>query len=199
MTEEAFASLKSSIFYIFLSLLVTPLIFWTKVSQSEARSLLAENTLFLVYLLFFVAAVIKGYSYRSMSDEREYIRTLQIKEVLYEEEIKLNRKVAKMAKERKTPVSNFHPDESEEVERRLEKKEQDAKAEVDLGNICIRLDYQETSPWKEVVFNIIDRSKVTDAQLKFSRGAENIDDEDLRDERHMNPVDTDHRPMITEN
>lgn len=70
------------------------MIFWTKLS-SGASSLLAENFLILFYLLFFVAAVLKGLNYRWSIDERDYVRTLQIKEVLYEEEIKLNRLLQK--------------------------------------------------------------------------------------------------------
>ena len=150
--------------------------------------------MFFAYLLFFAAAVLKGLNYRWSVDEQDYVRTLQIKEVLFEEEINLNRKLSK----RDHPIN--HPGSSiENPESRLG-KENSAIAEDGLNskNIRVRIDYEETSPYKEVIFRLIDQSNPVESKFFVSRGAENIGDHDLDDDRHVQPVETDHRPLNTE-
>jgi glucan phosphoethanolaminetransferase (alkaline phosphatase superfamily) len=152
MTDYSFANLKSSIFYIFLSLLITPLIFWTKVSSSIS-GLLAENILFLVYLLFFSVAVLKALNYRWSIDEREYIRSLQIKEVLFEEEEKLNRKLSKKV-ESLAPFSSL--DQSRPRGSSVNEDHDGEKKLTKTKDFRVRIDYEETSLFKEIVFRLID-------------------------------------------
>lgn len=86
------------------------------------------------------------------------------------------------------------PDDKEDS-RKLEQEEQ----KINIKNYRVRIDYEESSAFKEIVFRILDQQNSEHSKFLVSKGLEDICEHDLDDERNIHPLDTDHRPIITEN
>lgn len=148
MTDESYAHLKSSIFYLFMMMMICPLVFWAKFSERRNRFLTYENFFFLFWLIFFIVATTKAFNYRSILTKREYLRNLEFRELLYEEEMKLNKKFAH--RRAGDQYAKIDDDDSHQNHTILPQ------------NVLIKLDYREKSLFKEVVIRIQDKTKMTD-------------------------------------
>ena len=141
ITDQAYANLKSSLFYLVLDLLICPLVFWAKFSKNRGNFLTYENFFFLFWLIFFIVACKKAFNYRSILNEHEYLRALEFREVMYEEEIKFNRKFSQM--------------ESQDFAKRDEDGNlPDGQLPIEPKNVLIKIDYMEKSIFKEVIIKI---------------------------------------------
>lgn len=142
MTDEAYANLKSSLFYLALNMVVCLFVFYVKFLKDRGNFLTYENFFFLFYLIFFIVACTKAFNYRSILNEREYLRNLEFREVLYEEELKMNRKFQNLS------------DDSDDYAKRDEDDTTPADNKILPKNAHISFDYLEKSLFKEIIIKI---------------------------------------------